>query len=308
MITNPKDLIDRELGGHGAAILTATDRTRSDLARNCALVEIESGGRNIFGGDHGDVGDRPPYYRQPVTRERVQALRAGGSYSHGQNGVGLTQLTSFTFVEQAEKLGGAHMPVNQCVVGFAHMKMLIHNYWYMEALGAYNAGEGNRRAVIGTYAAKLSEAHERWDRWLGTEPRMQLAPDGFRPPPVRAGNYQDRHPTRYTFRPDVTDLVRRIYKRIPGLHINTYVDHPEGWGRTLDSFDCWAEDGRNFPVGFGRGGAVADYVFYTPTAPFIEWYIWRRRMYLHSTGAWQPFGTDPFSWHEDHTHHTLKRM
>lgn len=80
--------IDARLNGQGRVILEEAKNAELELALACALVEQESNGRNIFGCDHENVGDAPPYCHQPVTRERVQALRDGGNYSHGMNGVG----------------------------------------------------------------------------------------------------------------------------------------------------------------------------------------------------------------------------
>src|SRR4051794_35266680 len=111
-------IIDERLNGQGRVIVEEARRAGLDLAVACALVEQESGGRNIFGCDHGDVGGQPPYCNQEVTQERVQALIAS-PYS---NGVGLTQLTYYAYVDEAEKLGGAHIPANQCRVGFGIIK------------------------------------------------------------------------------------------------------------------------------------------------------------------------------------------
>lgn len=147
----------------GKILAEEADAAGLPLALACALVEQESGGRNIFGCDHGDVGDRPPYCRQPCTEARVDALRA----SPHMNGVGLTQLTWWTFVEEAESMGGAHLPKFQCRVGFRLLKGYLDRYPYLEALGAYNAGEANRRSVLGTYAAQVAEKREAWDRRLG---------------------------------------------------------------------------------------------------------------------------------------------
>lgn len=164
--------IDPWLDNHGKAIVAEARATGLDLAEACGLVEQESNGKNIFGGDAGDVGDTPPYYHQEVTRERVQALRAGGSYTYGMNGVGLTQLTWWTLVEDAEALGGAHLPENQCHVGFALLKRYLDTYSRYEALGAYNAGEDNRAlGVSNGYAAGLDAKVAAWRTYLaGVKP------------------------------------------------------------------------------------------------------------------------------------------
>ncbi len=147
--------INNHLNDQGPVIVEEAESAGLTLALACALVEQESGGRNIFGCDLGPVDDRPPYCHHQVTGERVQKLIA----SPFMNGVGLTQLTWFTFVEEAEAQGGAHEPRNQCRVGFRLLQEYIDKYPYLEALGAYNAGEANRRSVLHTYAAQLAERH-----------------------------------------------------------------------------------------------------------------------------------------------------
>jgi hypothetical protein len=156
--------INDRLNGHGQVIVEEAQDADLDLALACALVDQESDGRNIFGCDHGPVGDRPPYCHQEVSRERVQKLIA----SPFMNGVGVTQLTWFKFVEDAEALGGAHEPRNQCRVAFRLLKEYLDKYPYLEALGAYNAGEAKRRSVLETYAAQLAAVHTRWKGLVGS--------------------------------------------------------------------------------------------------------------------------------------------
>jgi hypothetical protein len=162
--------IDTRLNGNGQVIVQEAQNAALELSLACALVEQESGGRNVFGCDHGDVGDTPPYCHQEVTRDRVQSLRDNGNYSHGMNGVGLTQLTWRDFVEQAEAEGGAHLPQAQCRVGFRLLKSLLSKYPYLEALGAYNAGEQNRSGADGSrYAGAVSQKHTAWKAILGED-------------------------------------------------------------------------------------------------------------------------------------------
>lgn len=159
-----------------------------DIADVCALVDVESSGRNIFGCDHGDVGDRPPYCQQAVTRERVQKLRSN-NYARGVNGVGLTQLTYYTLVDRAEALGGADKPYYQCLIGFGHLMDLVVNLGYVYGVAAYNAGEGNAQLGIDNgYYAKVQTARAKWTALLrnaaddaddadGTYPQISITPD-----------------------------------------------------------------------------------------------------------------------------------
>ncbi|HEX6709759.1 MAG TPA: glycoside hydrolase family 25 protein [Rubrobacter sp.] len=136
-----------------------------------------------------------------------------------------------------------------------------------------------------------------------------LVPPGFVPLAVQPNspNYQARHPTRYQWRDDVEDQIRRIYDVFPNVHINTYVDHPEGFRRDRDSFDVWGPGGRNDPIGFDRGQRVFEFVFNDPNPPLIEWCIWRRAIWTRASGQFEPFGTNPFTFHDDHSHWTFER-
>ncbi len=136
-----------------------------------------------------------------------------------------------------------------------------------------------------------------------------LVPPGFVPLRVQPNSpiYQDRHPTRYQWREDVADQIRRIYAKFPNVQINTYVDHPEGFRRDEDSFDIWGPGGRNDPIGFDLGQRVFDFVFTDPNPPLIDWCIWRRAIWSIRTKHFEPFGNDPFTFHDDHCHFTFVR-
>jgi hypothetical protein len=128
-----------EHGGHGTAIVEANHRSGlHDIAWACALVEQESGFKNIFGCDFGPQLGHPPFCEDKVTHARVQQLLAQSK----NNGVGLTQLTDRSLVEQAERMGGAHIPLNQCIVGFKLLKQIINSFghggiWHYNGAPAY---------------------------------------------------------------------------------------------------------------------------------------------------------------------------
>lgn len=139
------------------------------VSLGCALVEGESWFRNIFGCDWGSKWTNvPPYCQVYVTEERVKKLIANVQRQAGlgQNGIGLTQLTSMELVMRAEDMGGAHIMRNQLVVGFDYLADLIDSYGYFGGVGAYNAGPGNRNSVRWTYTANLEARHNAWIRRL----------------------------------------------------------------------------------------------------------------------------------------------
>jgi GH25 family lysozyme M1 (1,4-beta-N-acetylmuramidase) len=184
-------------------------------------------------------------------------------------------------------------------------------FWQFSANGRVAGMEINVNAFSGTrdelYA--LADA-EPPDVEPGAEVHVvakPLVPRGFVALPVRPGNYQQRHPTRYQWREGVEAQIRRIYAMFPNVHINTYIDHPEGFGRDTDSFDVWGPGGRNDPIGFDLGQRVFDFVFNDPNPPLIEWCIWRRGMWTRASGITQPFGVDPITFHDDHCHFTFRQ-
>ena len=90
-----------------------------------AMLRHETGipQRGIFGGDHDDVGDRPPYFHQEVTHDRgVAFLRALHADRMGMmNGVHWTQTTYFDKVFRVEKLS-ADLTDPQ-----AHLRVCLHD-------------------------------------------------------------------------------------------------------------------------------------------------------------------------------------
>lgn len=364
--------IDRWLDGHGRVIAEEAASEGLPLDVACGLVEQESNGCNVFGCDHGDTGGRPPYCGEDVTKERVATLRAHAL----ANGVGLTQLTYDPFVGLADDEGGAHLPRFQCRIGFRLLKQYFDLYPYEEALGAYNAGEGDRwlgisNGYAGELATKIggwtpyvgSEAVESSDEnadehptlWLYTDERgwerewytgkyirtkeksFEFASDGEgwqyvpgfeglkkpawswpvanTPPKPNSPWYAERCPTRYSWpgnRNDIDAWARWLVDNY-NVSVNTYHRHPEevflrtGVSREFDSYDVWGPGGRGDPLGPTLGDQLFSLVFNDLNPPNIEWIIYERVMY----GAWngwqgEPFGSEPFSWHDDHIHVTYR--
>lgn len=356
----------------GSVIDEEADKAGLDLADACALVEQESGGRNIFGCDNGDSGDTPPYCQHKVTKARVQNLID----SPYMNGVGLTQLTWWAFVEEAHEMGGAHLPRYQCRVGFRILADYLKKYDRLEAFGAYNAGETNRwLGVNNGYAAAVEAKSIAWkNRLLEAPPEPPVSPSEPRewpttltrldskgwlrdnetgayvrsldllsvegatdsegwwyakvkapptPPtpepddkawewpkandaPIPGGYYWEAYPTRYTFRPDVEKIARRIVDKYPGeVWANTYYIHPPDVyppSREVDSVDFWDYAGRGYAIDYSIGQAIFDELFDDPAKPDIEWTIWQGWLYS-AANSWQGIWWGD---HFDHVHITYR--
>ncbi len=107
--------------------------------------------------------------------------------------------------------------------------------------------------------------------------------------------------THYNWRPDVRRRVAEILYRWP-VSINTYRDHPTGWGLDTVSLDVWSPNGRGSILPAGIGSSVLGYVFNHPEPPAIAWYIWQGVIWTPSLGE-RPY-TDPTDLHYNHLHVT----
>ena len=121
---------------HATAMVEEAKAAKIDMALAAALCQQESGFKNIFGCDW---GAGVAFCHLDVTKDRAQQLRAGGK----ANGVGWTQLTSFGYVDAANKEGGVWDVRNQCRVGFRVLRGHMDKLGERTGIGAYNGGEGN---------------------------------------------------------------------------------------------------------------------------------------------------------------------
>jgi hypothetical protein len=187
----------------GPVIVAEARREGIELATALALVQQESGFRNIFGCD---LGHRKtvPWCHQHVTRDRVKALIAHVKAGGISNGVGLTQLTDIGLIRQAEAEGGAHTVDAQCRVGFRHLHGLIERHGELTGIGAYNGGEGNPDL---DYADDVLALRGAW------RARISRALRGDAPPGDRAVHRDLMLTTPYTEGPDVRALQRAIDAR-----------------------------------------------------------------------------------------------
>jgi hypothetical protein len=176
--TNYNDLFGPYNVPVGQVILDKAEKYVVRPSTVAAVVEKESGGRDIFGCDLGDR-DTAPWCRQRVTRERLDGLirwvRDGGD----SNGVGWTQLTYFPFIEMAEDRGGAHLPEPNIDVSVEELKRLFVRYdngtpaGWRAALASYNGGESTRFAPIPqAYAFDVEKKAAAWAE------RLAIAGDG----------------------------------------------------------------------------------------------------------------------------------
>lgn len=302
----------------GQVMIEEVERMGADglyLSTAAALVEKESGGKNLFGCDWGARWtNEPPYCQVAVTQARVKALIRNVNAGGGQNGVGLTQLTSIGLVQEAERMGGAHLPRFQMRVGFRYLNDLIADLGWPAGAAAYNAGAGNWRAVIDTYGASVARLEREWAARLSKGGGMS---ESFRWPAYNPGPapkpnspvYSERHPTRYFFTPGVAAFLKDLAKRFPNISVNTYVGHPPGWEQyERVSFDVWDRRGRGYALDPEVGLRVWRYLWDYEGAPYWEWGIYRGKIWTRSTG-WGPAPSGPPDSdprHDKHIHISMR--
>lgn len=143
-------------------IILEARRTGIPLSLAFALVETESGFRNIFGADRGSI-----LKHEKVTKKKVDRLLRFVAAGGPSNGVGLTQLTYPPFIKQANAAGGAHLPKYQLRVGFGALrdKIARHGGRVRPALAMYNAGRADSPVGL-SYADKVVAKQRRWHQVL----------------------------------------------------------------------------------------------------------------------------------------------
>jgi predicted ester cyclase len=186
------------------------------------------------------------------------------------------------------------------------------------AVGIWRVAEGKIAEAWLVFDAfgmmpQLGVVEADWSDW---HPGMgdPLSPPGFRPlaPKPNSPYYMERHPTRYQWRDDIEELIRRTYREFGGpknIHINTYLCHPESRDpyfacRDTVSFDIWGPAGRNDPIVPSRGNDIFWRLFNDLEKPDILWCIWNKQWWWRKNDFFEPYGDDDFTWHKDHIHVT----
>lgn len=155
-----------------ADVITLADATRLPLAAAAALLEQESaGGHNVWG--HDAVATGGAYVKGgPVDEPSYRAYRAAlAAGKAGQQGVGPCQLTSSTYQDRADAVGGCWQPIANMRVGFALLATYTRQWGIPDAFRAYNGGPGNRvagsNANADRYSAAAMDKYARWVTRLG---------------------------------------------------------------------------------------------------------------------------------------------
>lgn len=174
---NPWDGLD-----NAAAIIEGADRAGMELAVACALVDMESDGRNVFGGDGlgtDRVGVHACYPRTEVTEARYHELVARVAAGELSNGVGLTQITWPPYFDQAARQGvRLWIPVENVTFGAGILAGHLRDSGDNLAAAATLYNAGTLAAGITPYGRELAALADVW------RARLSAAEDTPEPEPV----------------------------------------------------------------------------------------------------------------------------
>lgn len=145
---------------HGAryveTIVAESERADLPVALGFALIEQESGFRNVFGHD-------PTIFAGAgtVTEEKYKLYRAkrGLRGQGGMQGVGPAQLTWFEYQDRADKRGGCWKPEHNIAVGFDVLASHIKAHGTRKGLAVYNGGSSR---PSWTYADQVLARRDKW--------------------------------------------------------------------------------------------------------------------------------------------------
>lgn len=150
------------------AIEAAAARTGLEFAVACALVQKESGGRNVFGADKGGL-----YKGEEVTEAKYKSMLTKVLAGATSNGVGLTQITFAGSLKNGRRDGGFFreaedqglklwVPLDNCLFGFA---LLLRLY---NANGKSWAKAGQRYNGAAVYGTDLVKKIGEWRKRLAS--------------------------------------------------------------------------------------------------------------------------------------------
>lgn len=161
-ITLARKIVRRRPRAVGICLRIVVEARRNNLAVSEALavIEHESGFRNIFGCDQG-----APFCHQHVTKGRVLELvrhvRNGGV----SNGVGHGQLTWIGYIQEANRDGGAWVPRVNIATALKIMGGHKARHGWMGGLATYNAGHASSPQGQ-AYAQRVDRLKRDWHRYL----------------------------------------------------------------------------------------------------------------------------------------------
>ena len=175
--------IERHGGRYAKEIVAASKATGAPVALLCTILAHESGFRNIYGRDPGP--NRNPI-RSPdppgvleVTEENYRRYRNFVKAGKDPNGVGPAQLTTISYVDRADKYGGAWKPANNIRVGAEVILEKIKGPGGGDLRKGIEAYNGSGPAARAYAEARMKELRV-WQQRLGTGKAAAAGPRTLR--------------------------------------------------------------------------------------------------------------------------------
>ena len=172
-------------GRYEDIIVRESERSNVPVSLICAVLQIETGFRNVFGHDNVRNPIKSPPRPAPdleVTEDRYRSYLHHRHLGQGNQGVGPMQLTSPGLQDRADKLGGTWRPGPNIRVGVELLASNIKRLGRREGVRAYNGtGDDAER-----YATKVLELESVWRSRLDGHAADGHAVPSIGPPPARA--------------------------------------------------------------------------------------------------------------------------
>ena len=240
-------------GQYAAEIIAASRATGVPLAVICAIVEMESGFTNVFGHDGPPVTHNPIRSvngkpNRVVTKKDYLAYRDFRRRGFGQQGVGPMQLTTASFQDRADALGGCWVPASNIRVGAEVIREKIAGPGrgnLRSGLMAYNGSGDAARA----YADTMLKVIAKWQGFLATN--GAASDTGGRVSPASSAS-TFRVLSAPGFSAEVQSFQRLINRRLAAWKVPKRIDEDGKFGKDTRAL---ARE-----VASGMGIARADFI------------------------------------------------
>jgi hypothetical protein len=192
-------------------IAHAARLSRLPVSLVCAVIEQESGFRNVFGHDRvANPIKSPPGGVLEVTKERYEAYLHHRHRGLGNQGVGPMQLTNSAIQDRADALGGCWRPGPNIRAGCELLADNIRRLGLRDGVQAYNGAAGHAYA----------------DAVLALQRKWKAAPAGYGHGGPRT--LRLTHPAMVG--DDVRDFQRALNRRLDALGIDEHVSEDGDFG------------------------------------------------------------------------------
>jgi soluble lytic murein transglycosylase-like protein len=159
----PRDVaLAKVANAHGAKyslrIITEARKNKVPISLAFALVQQESGFRNVFG--HDPTHSIPENWKGTVVTVDKYKVYKKNRPSSGMQGVGPCQLTWYEYQDHADALGGCWKPRYNIAVAMEHLGNMLQSYQRHEAIKRYNGGG----VAAERYANEVESRMQSWHR------------------------------------------------------------------------------------------------------------------------------------------------